>query len=179
MRFLIVRHGDPDYQKDALTETGRKEALARHRTVSDALLRRYFPSLRRRNRAGVFRGVHFRREHNNRQFVLREFLPNHRQEKHPGVYHQRSPHSDREFHVKNDVVVFVPGKEVFGRVEIVGAVANVVLCIEQKGNRVADILVVIDDKRLIFSVHYLFPGRLIVTVTPLSQPSESNSRVPP
>ena len=28
MRFLIVRHGDPDYQKDALTETGRKEALA-------------------------------------------------------------------------------------------------------------------------------------------------------
>lgn len=57
MRFLIVRHGDPDYQKDALTETGRKEALARHRTVSDALLRRYFPSLRRRNRAGVFRKI--------------------------------------------------------------------------------------------------------------------------
>ena len=28
MRIIIVRHGDPDYEKDALTELGRKEAEA-------------------------------------------------------------------------------------------------------------------------------------------------------
>ena len=32
MKLLIVRHGDPDYSKDSLTETGRKEAeLLSHR----------------------------------------------------------------------------------------------------------------------------------------------------
>ena len=26
MRFLIIRHGDPDYEKDSLTEKGWREA---------------------------------------------------------------------------------------------------------------------------------------------------------
>ena len=26
MRLLFIRHGDPDYERDGLTETGRKEA---------------------------------------------------------------------------------------------------------------------------------------------------------
>ena len=28
MRILLIRHGDPDYENDALTEAGRKEAEA-------------------------------------------------------------------------------------------------------------------------------------------------------
>ena len=28
MRFIFIRHGEPDYQHDCLTETGRKQALA-------------------------------------------------------------------------------------------------------------------------------------------------------
>ena len=28
MKILIVRHGDPDYENDSLTELGRKEAIA-------------------------------------------------------------------------------------------------------------------------------------------------------
>ena len=32
MRLLFIRHGDPDYENDALTETGKfeAEALAKH-----------------------------------------------------------------------------------------------------------------------------------------------------
>ena len=28
MRIMIVRHGEPDYEHDCLTETGREQALA-------------------------------------------------------------------------------------------------------------------------------------------------------
>ncbi len=28
MKILIIRHGDPDYEHDTLTEKGRREALA-------------------------------------------------------------------------------------------------------------------------------------------------------
>ncbi len=40
MRILMIRHGDPDYEHDSLTETGKKEAalLDRRRPASGRLL---------------------------------------------------------------------------------------------------------------------------------------------
>ena len=35
MRILFIRHGDPDYEHDCLTELGRRQALA----VSERLSR--------------------------------------------------------------------------------------------------------------------------------------------
>ena len=38
MRILIIRHGDPDYKIDSLTEKGKREALSRSESFAHVYL---------------------------------------------------------------------------------------------------------------------------------------------
>ena len=44
MKLLIIRHGDPDYEHDGLTETGRREAALLAKRIAPLPIRDYFVS---------------------------------------------------------------------------------------------------------------------------------------
>ena len=44
MRLLIVRHGEPDYEEDSLTETGWKEAEALADRLSKLTVKKFYCS---------------------------------------------------------------------------------------------------------------------------------------
>ena len=44
MKLLIIRHGDPDYEHDSLTETGRREAELLSKRIAPMTIRDYYVS---------------------------------------------------------------------------------------------------------------------------------------
>ena len=44
MKIVMIRHGDPDYVNDSLTEKGRREALALARYLSDKHVTKFYCS---------------------------------------------------------------------------------------------------------------------------------------
>ncbi len=50
MRLLLIRHGDPDWDADSLTETGRREAELLAERIAPMDIAEYYVSTMRRAR---------------------------------------------------------------------------------------------------------------------------------